>query len=62
MLPVKTEHDAKEPLGFLIYSRTTREKLLFATDTYYIRYRFPGLTHIMIECNYAIDIMCRKFG
>jgi len=57
ILPFRTEHDAKEPLGFLIYSRTTREKLLFATDTYYIRYRFPGLTHIMIECNYAHDIL-----
>lgn len=57
ILPFRTEHDAKEPLGFLIYSRTTREKLLFATDTYYIRYRFPNLTHIMIECNYAIDIL-----
>lgn len=52
-----TEHDATEPIGYLLYSMATKEKLLFATDTYYIRYRFPGLTHIMVECNYAADIL-----
>lgn len=32
-------------------------KMLFATDTYYIQYNFPGLNHILIECNYDGDIM-----
>ena len=50
-----TEHDAKEPLGFLIYSTVTNEKLLFATDTYFIRNKFVGLNYIMIECNYSKD-------
>ena len=36
--PFETQHDAKEPLGFLIQSG--EEKLLFATDTFYIRYKF----------------------
>ena len=53
----ETQHDAVEPLGFLLHSKATGERLLFATDTYYIRYRFPGLTHIMVECNYAADIL-----
>ena len=57
ILPFETEHDAKEPLGYLIYSNVTKDKLLFATDTYYIRYKFKGLTHIMVECNYASDIL-----
>lgn len=57
VLPFEIEHDAPEPLGFLIYSRTTGEKLLFATDTYYCRYMFKGLTRIMLECNYAPDIL-----
>lgn len=57
ILPFETEHDAKEPLGYLIYSNKTGEKLLFATDTYYIRYKFQGLTHVMVECNYASDIL-----
>ena len=51
------QHDAKEPLGFLIYSSITKEKLLFATDTFYIKPKFAGLDYIMIECNYAKDIL-----
>lgn len=57
VLPFEALHDAAEPLSFLIFNRVTREKLLFATDTYYIPYRFRGLTHIMIECNYAMDVL-----
>ncbi len=56
VLPFDTQHDAKEPLGFLIQSNITGKKLLFATDTYYIKPRFSGLNYIMIECNYASDI------
>lgn len=56
----ETQHDAAEPLGFLLHSRATGERLLFATDTYYIRYKFPGLTHVMIECNYAADILYKN--
>ncbi len=52
-----TQHDAAEPLGFLLHSRATGERLLYATDTYYIRYRFPRLHYIMVECNYAMDIL-----
>lgn len=56
ILPFETEHDVAEPLGFLL-ANTAGDKLLFATDTYYLRYQFPGLTHIMVECNYDIDIL-----
>lgn len=56
ILPFETHHDAAEPLGFLL-SSVTGEKVLFATDTYYIKYKFEGLTHIMIECNYSKDIL-----
>lgn len=57
VLPFDTQHDAVEPLGFILYSRVTKEKLLFATDTYYVKYRFGSLNYIMVECNYAIDIL-----
>lgn len=57
VVPFETQHDAKEPLGFLVYSTATEEKLLFATDTYYIKNRFQDLNYIMIECNYASDIL-----
>lgn len=51
ILPFDVQHDVNEPLGFLLQS-DNGSKLLFATDTYYIKYKFSGLTHLMIECNY----------
>lgn len=57
VMAFNTQHDAAEPLGFLIYHRRTKEKIVFATDTYYVKYRFPELTQIIIECNYANDIL-----
>ena len=57
VLPFETQHDADQPLGFLVSSMLTGEKLLYATDTYYLRYRFPGPDWIMIECNYIPDIL-----
>lgn len=56
ILPFETQHDAAEPLGFLMVNQGG-DKLLYATDTYYIRYRFQGLTHIMVECNYSLDVL-----
>jgi len=59
ILPFDVQHDAAEPLGFLLANRTG-EKLLYATDTYYIRYRFNRLSHIMVECNHSYDILDRN--
>ena len=56
ILPFDTQHDAQEPLGFLLANQAG-DKLLYATDTYYIKYKFRGLTHIMVECNYSLDIL-----
>jgi phosphoribosyl 1,2-cyclic phosphodiesterase len=56
ILPFDVQHDVSEPLGFLLANKAG-EKLLFATDTFYIKYKFKGLTHIMVECNYSIDIL-----
>lgn len=56
ILPFETEHDAAEPLGFLIQHREIG-KLLFITDSYYCQYKFSGLNHNMIECNYSMDIL-----
>jgi len=51
------EHDSPESLGFAIYSKETDDKLMYFTDTYYIKYRFNGLTHILCECNYDREIL-----
>ena len=37
--------------GFLIY-HPEMGKLIYATDTAYIKYRFKGLNHMLIEANY----------
>ena len=58
VLPFELQHDVFN-LGFLIANQAG-DKLLYATDTYYIRYKFHGLTHIMIEANYSLDILKRN--
>lgn len=57
VLPFETQHDAAEPLGFLLWSQETKEKLVYLTDTFYTRYKFHQLNYIMAECNYAKDIL-----
>ncbi|MFJ7971284.1 MBL fold metallo-hydrolase [Psychrobacillus sp. NPDC096389] len=56
ILPFDVQHDVAEPFGFLLVNQEG-EKLLFATDTYYIKYRFSGITHLMIECNYCQSVL-----
>lgn len=57
VLPFDVRHDAPDSQGFLFTSRTTGEKLLYFTDTYFIKYRFSGLTHIMAECNFSKEAL-----
>ncbi len=57
ILPFDTQHDAEEPLGFLIQYKPTGEKLLYATDTYYIKYKFNKLNYLLLECNYNREIV-----
>ena len=56
ILPFDTQHDAAEPLGFLIQYKPTGEKLMYATDTYYIKYKFNKLNYLLLECNYNKEI------
>lgn len=57
VMPFATFHDAAEPVGFLIRSSADSEKLAFATDTVNLRYQFPGITTLAVECNYAKPIL-----
>ena len=52
-----TQHDCEEPLGFLIESKIERKRILFATDTYYVKYRFDNIDLFMVECNYSEDVL-----
>lgn len=56
IMPFTTEHDCEGSLGFLLANQK-RERLLFATDTYYVKYKFQDLMIIAVECNYALDIL-----
>lgn len=56
VLPFNVKHDCVEPFGFLI-NHPEMGSTLFATDTYYLPYKFKGLNNILIECNYSEDIL-----
>lgn len=59
IVPFATFHDAAEPLGFLVQSRTDGDTLAFATDTVNLRYKFPGLNILAIEANFDAEILAR---
>lgn len=56
ILPFQVQHDANEPLGFLIRT-PLGEKILYATDTYYIKYCFPGVAYFLVEANYQKELL-----
>lgn len=55
VMPFVTEHDAAEPFGFMI--RAKGQTLLYATDTYFVRYRFAGVNWWLVECNYCDELI-----
>lgn len=59
VMAFKTQHDCTDPVGFLIH-HPEMGLTLFATDTFYIEYTFQGLNNILIECNYAKDILYKN--
>lgn len=56
ILPFDIDHDANEPVGFLLQS-VHGYKVLYVTDTKYLKYKFKGLTHMMLEVNYVYEQM-----
>ncbi|MFW3561231.1 MBL fold metallo-hydrolase [Staphylococcus caprae] len=56
ILPFDIDHDANEPVGFLLQS-VHGYKVLYVTDTKYLKYKFKGLTHMMLEVNYIYEQM-----
>lgn len=55
--PFDVVHDVAEPLGFMFESTKTGAKGVYVVDTSEVLYSFTGVTHWIIECNYAQDIL-----
>lgn len=55
IIPFPVQHDVPT-VGFFIKAKDG-ERILFATDTYYIYSQFPKVTHLMVECNYERSIL-----
>jgi phosphoribosyl 1,2-cyclic phosphodiesterase len=56
VLPFDIVHDAAEPFGYLI-RHEEMGTCLFLTDSHYSPFKFPGLTQVMVECNYDQQIL-----
>lgn len=56
VLPFSVQHDAREPLGYLVEHREMG-RLAFITDSYLLSFRLPKVTHWMIECNYSQELI-----
>jgi phosphoribosyl 1,2-cyclic phosphodiesterase len=54
--PFNVQHDPVEPLGFIIDDAMARERLVYATDTYYLRYKLRGVHYWLVECNFCDDL------
>lgn len=61
VMAFSTEHDAKDPCGFLINHPETGN-ILFLTDTMFIPYTFRNLHNIIIEANYSHEVIRVKLG
>ena len=56
ILPFEAEHDVP-CYGYQVTSEETGEKLVYITDSAYVKYTFTGLTHLMVEANYTQEII-----
>lgn len=57
VLPFGTQHDTPEPVGFLIWSGATHERLIYFTDTFYVRQRFQPFDYLIGEVNYDAETL-----
>lgn len=57
VLPFELQHDVPN-VGYLITDG--EEKLLYITDTYYCKYTFKGVHHIVVECNHSYELLKQR--
>jgi phosphoribosyl 1,2-cyclic phosphodiesterase len=62
IMPFAVQHDAAEPLGFFIRYEPTKETILYATDTFYLRYVFDSVNYWIVECNYDDEIVSEQIA
>ena len=55
--PFETQHDCAGSVGFWIKSEVENKRLVFATDTFYLKPVFSKINYYMIECNYDAEIL-----
>lgn len=58
--PFPVPHDV--PCFGYVITHPDMGKLVFMTDAEYVKYTFPGVNHIMVEANYAQDILDENVG
>jgi phosphoribosyl 1,2-cyclic phosphodiesterase len=56
ILAFPTIHDAPDSIGFMI-NHPEMGNTLALTDTYYVEFKFKGLTNILMEVNYDPEIL-----
>lgn len=59
VLPFKVNHDAVDPVGFII-NHSECGSVLFLTDTYFVREKFHNINHVLIEANFSEQIIVEK--
>lgn len=57
VLPFHVVHDTPNPMGFLLKSTKTGEKLVYIVDSGYVKYDFSGVNYWLIEANHCEDIL-----
>ncbi|GAX05415.1 metal-dependent hydrolase [Secundilactobacillus pentosiphilus] len=55
IIPFEVKHDAREPVGFMIENQLG-ERLLYVTDTYFVKYKFRDIKYMVVEMNYLNTI------
>lgn len=60
VMPFDIEHDVNQPVGFLI-NHSESGNILFVTDTWYVKYKFPLINNYIVEANYCSDLLNRKY-
>jgi len=58
----EVEHDDPDPVGYLLWSRESGDKLVYLTDTFYSKFKFKDVNYYLIECNYSKKILDKNIA